>query len=665
MNKSRIIKVLAPNSGKDLFDYMSDMEQDIQIGDFLLVNLRGVDTVVIAWEIPEFPEKLDIILKNVKYKLPFVSLSEKHILFIKKISQYLILTPGLIFKLLLPLQIAKQFIKKIPNKIKENFVNDFSIINLSDEQQDACDMLKMNFNEHHCFLLKGITGSGKTEIYFKKMQELLASDQTAQILITLPEIYLTSQLNSRFTNIFHFEPVLWHSNLTPSQRAKNWLAINDGTARVVIGARSAIFLPFKHLALIIVDEEHDGSYKQDEGIMYHGRSAAIMRGFYENFPVILSSATPSFETLYNTHTGKYTLANIGKRYGNAVLPNISIVDLKGKKKDTYLSAPVIEHIKKTYEAGYQSLLYLNRRGYSPLTLCNICSHKISCKYCSSWMVMHLKRKRMICHECNYTTPIFTHCPTCRAEDSLVGCGPGVEKIAEEVGNLFPNLRKIIITSDEMQNIHVARKILDEILEERIDIIIGTQMIAKGYHFPKLKFVGVIDADIGLSGGDMRASEKTLQLLTQVSGRAGREGEQGEVVLQTYYPDSQVIKAIENNDIDEFIRLELMTREMVGFPPFSRLIAVIIMGKKEQEVQNYAEKTAYHLGEYIKQTYSKVNIYGPAPALIFQIRGNFRFRILLSMPKNILVQKILAAYFSKFKTPYSITVRIDIDPINFM
>jgi len=536
-------------------------------------------------------------------------------------------------------------------------------INFSPAQNAAAGDLKNKVREQKfsVTVLDGVTGSGKTEVFFAAVEEALKNEDN-QVLIMLPEIALTGQIIDRFIGHFGFEPTCWHSNLTKATRSKNWRDIASGNARLVIGARSALFLPYKKLALIVVDEEHDGSYKQEEGVIYHGRDMAVLRCHIENIPIVLASATPSIETVENVKSGKYDCLKLPSRHGGAVMPDVKAVDMRKEKLKAgfWLSSALKKALVENMANGKQALLFLNRRGYAPLTLCRNCGYRFKCPDCSSWLVEHKSHNKLMCHHCEYQTIKPEECPECEKEDSLVSCGPGVERIAEEVAASFPQAQIEVMTSDKITSMSRLSSAVNDITSGKTDIIIGTQVIAKGYHFPDLKLVGVIDADLGMEGGDLRASERTFQLLQQVSGRAGRESEQGKVILQSYMPDNMLMRALEANDRDKFIDSERKSRKITNMPPYSRLAAIIISGKNEMQALNFSKSLVRSA-----PSHEEVEILGPVPAPMHLLRGNYRFRILIRCARNINIQKWIRNLMDNHAPPSSIKVKVDIDPYSFM
>lgn len=538
---------------------------------------------------------------------------------------------------------------------------EFAKVDLSDKQKKAVDfLLKQKQKENSVTLIDGVTGSGKTEVYFEAVEDSILKNK--QVLILLPEIALTEQVVRRFKARFGFEPTLWHSHLTPAQRRDNWRKIALGKARVVIGARSALFIPYPNLELIVIDEEHDNSYKQEEGILYNARDMAIVKSSVEKLHIILASATPSLETLMNCEQDKYQKIILPSRYGDAVMPDIHLVDMRRSKteKEHWISPELTEALNKNFARQEQSLLFLNRRGYAPLTLCNSCGHRFQCHNCDTWLVEHKRFHRLQCHHCGFVIPKPDSCPECGSFDSIIACGPGVERIVEEVRHILPLAKIAVLSSDNMNDQEVLRNTLYQITKGKVDVIVGTQMLAKGHHFPKLTLVGVIDADLGMNGGDLRASEKTYQILQQVSGRSGREHIKGEVYIQTFNPDNKVMKALASGDRDAFIEAELSERDAADMPPFTRLVSLIISCPDERVLSEYCKLLATHA-----PISEEVMTFGPAPAPIGLLRGQHRTRFLIRAEKNIHIQKTIDFWLSQIKKPNNIKVQIDIDPNSFL
>lgn len=530
------------------------------------------------------------------------------------------------------------------------------------DQQVAANSLKQRVeaNEFSVTLLDGVTGSGKTEVYFAAIQQALLQDK--QALILMPEIALTTQFISRFTKRFGVAPITWHSHLTPAQRRRHLKSIVHGQARVILGARSALFLPYDRLGVIIIDEEHDSSYKQEEGIFYNARDLGIKRAQLESIPMILVSATPSLETYFNAQQGKYHWLKLVTRYADAQLPTVKTIDMRAEKipRTQFLSPTLIEAMRETLNKGEQVMLYLNRRGYAPLTLCRSCGHRIECPRCSAWMVQHRTNHGLMCHHCGWQSRPPKTCPACDTPDSLTAIGPGVERIEDEAKVHFPDKRIAVLSSDTQKSMTTLSATLDKIANKEIDILIGTQIVAKGHHFPQLTLVGVVDADLGLGGGDLRAGERTFQILQQVSGRAGRGDKAGQVLLQSFMPDHRIIQSIVSNERDAFLKIEAEERRQAGMPPSGRLAGVIISAKKEDAARRFAD----HLAQ-TAPVVDGLRVLGPAQAPIFKLRHQYRYRLLVKASKAVKLQNVLAYWVLSQQSPSGVRVQIDIDPYSFM
>ena len=511
--------------------------------------------------------------------------------------------------------------------------------------------IKLKFNT---FVLEGTTGSGKTEVYFHLIARLIKNTDK-QALILLPEIALTSQLISRFKKQFNFEPAVWHSEITESRKSDIFKGVLNGNIKVVIGTRSALFLPFQDLGFIVVDEEHDASYKQSENGCYNGRDLAIVRAKMNNIPILLSSATPSLETLINVDKGKYVKVDLPSRYGKSVLPDIEIIDMKNEKlkKDKYISKILLNNLEKNFQDHKQSLLFMNKRGYAPVVLCGDCGEKFVCPNCSCNLSLHKTKNRLICHHCEYFIEKPTVCPHCGSEN-LIDFGPGVEKIEREIREYIPNAKTIIMASDTVDTNKKLEEIINKILNNEIDIIIGTQLVAKGHHFPNLTLVGIIDSDASLFGGDIRASERTYQLLTQVSGRAGREEVKGRVYFQTYNPDNLILQAIKNGDKELLMDFEKQNRELGGFPPFGKMALISIASLNEA----YAYRVAKKIVKKIPFN-ENIEVMGPAPAIISKLAKMFRFNVIIKTTRDINIQKLIQKTVLSEKYNSNVRIKVEI------
>ena len=510
-------------------------------------------------------------------------------------------------------------------------------------------------------LLDGVTGSGKTEVYFEAVARAL--HKGAQVLIMLPEIALTSQFMDRFAARFGSPPVEWHSALSASERARAWRAAASGEARVVVGARSALFLPFRQLGLIVVDEEHDQGFKQEDRVHYQARDMAIVRANLGAFGVVLASATPSIESHVNARTGRYRYVELPQRYSGAKLPDIATIDLRKEPpaKDRWLAPSLVAAVTETLQQQQQTLLFLNRRGYAPLTLCRSCGHRLDCPQCTAWLVEHRYRRRLNCHHCGFALPIPEKCPKCGDVDSLVACGPGVERIAEEVAERFPAARVALLSSDLVPSLIEMRQIIGRIESGDVDIVIGTQMVAKGHHFPRLATVGVVDGDLGLGTADPRAAERTFQLLYQVTGRAGRVLSCGRGLVQTYLPEHPVMQAIISGDRNAFLESEIRQRQAGLLPPYGRLAALIVSARDKDLAALFARDLAQ-----LAPAANRIEVLGPAEAPLAVIRGRHRWRLLVKAPRELDLQGYLRLWLAGVrKLPSDLRLTVDIDPYNFL
>ncbi|MBU8543214.1 MULTISPECIES: primosomal protein N' [Roseomonadaceae] len=509
-------------------------------------------------------------------------------------------------------------------------------------------------------LLTGVTGSGKTEVYLDAVAECLR--QGRQALVLLPEIALSAQWLERFRKRFGVDPALWHSELGSKTRARTWRAVAEGEVQVLVGARSALFLPFPDLGLIVVDEEHETAFKQEEGVVYHARDMAVVRARLAKASIVLVSATPSLETLNNVESGRYHHLDLPERHGAAGMAVVEALDLRKfpPERGRFLSPVLVEAIKKTLARGEQAMLFLNRRGYAPLTLCRACGHRMRCPNCTAWLVEHRAQKRLQCHHCGHAEPIPPVCPECNAPGTLTPVGPGVERVVEEATALFPDARRIVMASDTIPGPAAAAAAAAAISDRQVDLIIGTQIVAKGWHFPGLTLVGVVDADLGLAGGDLRAAERTLQLLHQVAGRAGRAEAPGRVLMQTFNPDHPVMQALVSHDFEAFMSAEAAGRRPGHWPPFGRLAALVVSSEDERE----ADRAARDLGLAAPRA-EGVEVLGPAPAPLALLRGRHRRRLLLKARKDVQVQSLIREWLARVVLPNSVRVQVDVDPVGFM
>ncbi|MBZ0139988.1 MAG: primosomal protein N', partial [Pseudorhodoplanes sp.] len=539
---------------------------------------------------------------------------------------------------------------------------DFYAPDLTDTQCVAAEALRASARAgFSTTLIDGVTGSGKTEVYFEAVAEVLRAGR--QCLILMPEIALTTQFLDRFAARFGVPPAEWHSQLSPRKRARTWRAVADGEVKVIAGARSALFLPYADLGLIVVDEEHDQAYKQEDGVHYHARDMAVVRASLCRIPVVLSSATPSVESEVNARRGRYRRLHLPERFGGQAMPQVEVIDLT-REGPPRASATVIASASRgamKCPRGEQALLFLNRRGYAPLTLCRACGFRLACPNCDAWLVDHRFRRRLVCHHCGFSVPPPEACPKCEAKESFAAVGPGVERLHEEVAALFPGRRTIVLSSDLVESTERLRAELDQVAAGQFDIVIGTQLVAKGHHFPKLNLAGIVDADLGLANGDPRAAERTFQLLHQVAGRAGREAGRGVAYLQTHQPAHPVMRALVSGDRAAFYDAQIAERERAGYPPFGRLAALIVSGGDKYEAESHARKIAA-----CAPSDEAVRVLGPAEAPLAIVRGRYRFRLLVKSPRNYDLSGYLRGWLGEApKTRGTLRLEIDVDPQSFL
>jgi primosomal protein N' (replication factor Y) len=550
-----------------------------------------------------------------------------------------------------------------PEPVAEAPDPDFARTNLSEAQAEAATVLARTVEEGvaSVTLLEGVTGSGKTEVYFEAVAQALRRGR--QALILMPEIALTAQFLERFAKRFGVRPAAWHSGIAGRRRERLYAGIADGDVKVVVGARSALFLPYANLGLVVVDEEHEAAYKQEDGVHYNARDMAVVRGRIEGCPVVLASATPSLETRVNVERGRYRRVDLPERFGGRALPHIRAVDLRREtmERGRFIAPTLAYAVEDTVARGEQVLLFLNRRGYAPLTLCRACGHRYECPNCSAWLVEHRFRRALVCHHCGHLERTPQACAECGSLDSLVSCGPGVERIAEEVADTFPDKRTIVLSSDFPGGTERLRQELTAIANGEFDIVIGTQLVAKGHNFPMMTLVGVLDADIGLTSGDPRASERTFQLLQQVTGRAGRGEGTGRALVQTYQPEHPVIAALISGDAERFYAEEARAREGAGLPPYGRLAALVISATEREQAEEHARALAR-----VAEPPPGVTVLGPAEAPIVLIRGRYRFRLLVKTEREVDLQGYLRAWMARApKARGSTKVAIDVDPQSFL
>ena len=539
---------------------------------------------------------------------------------------------------------------------------DFRKPDFSLGQLAAADALRTTVEQggYTVTLLDGVTGSGKTEVYFEAVAENIRRKR--QTLILMPEIALTAGFLDRFAERFGARPAEWHSQLQPRRRARTWGAVAANEVEVVVGARSALFLPYADLGLIVVDEEHDPAYKQEDGAHYHARDMAVVRGSIAKIPVVLASATPSVESEVNARRGRYRRIHLPERFGGAHLPQVEPIDMRreGPLRGRFISPRLADAVQISLERKEQALLFLNRRGYAPLTLCRACGFRLQCPNCDAWLVDHRFKRRLVCHHCGFNTPPPAECPKCHATESFAPVGPGVERLEQEAAELFPGARILVLSSDLVDSVERLRAELDDVAHGRFDLVIGTQLVAKGHHFPRLNLVGIVDADLGLGNGDPRAAERTFQLLHQVVGRAGREEGRGVGLLQTHQPEHPVIKALILGDREAFYSSEIELRERTGYPPFGRLASLVISANERHTAESYGRSLVS-----LSPKEEAVRVLGPAEAPIAVVRGRHRFRLLVKSPRDFNLSSYLRAWLAAAPKPKgSVQLEVDVDPQSF-
>ena len=663
--KFKIVSILLSGPFDRVFSYKIK-NSSYQVGKIIIAPFRHQKLLGIILD--EDPELIDDEkIKEVDCSIKVPHLSKIYIDFINFFGKWNCIKRGLVLKQILSPH-DKNSIKKIEDlNISDLYkiprIKNHLKINLNDNQKTASKKIINNFSQKKTstFLLHGIPGSGKTETYFEAINFCIKNKK--QVLILLPEIGLTSEWENRFKSRFGIVPDKWHSGIKKSVKKRIWARTILKKDLIIVGARSALFLPLSNLGLIIIDEEHDSSFKQEEGQRYHARDMSIYLASRARIPVVLASATPSIESLYNASNNKYILLNLPSRATGAQMPEVQIIDMKDNPplSGNWISEPMVNELKRRFANKEQAMIFLNRRGYSNLTICRSCGHRMSCKNCNSWLIEHRKIKKYLCHHCGYKKPLSDKCEICSSYD-LVSCGPGIEKISDEIKNLFPNSKIEDLSSDTFSNLESFNSIIKNIIDGKVNFIIGTQILAKGYDFPKLNYVGIIDGDIGVYGGDLRASEKCFQLLKQVSGRAGRhlKNDKGLVQIQTYNPQNPILKTIRDMDENKFYLEEISYRKEASMPPFSRLISIIISSKSE----NLLNEVCFNLLEKFPK-YNEVKILGPAPAPLSFLRGRYRYRFLVKSLKNTFSQDIVKNWIQNTKIPNQVRINIDVDPYTFL
>ena len=650
------IPVLFPKIFDYPFTYKSEISESLNSGDFVKAPFGSTEITGVVWPHEEKTKK-KFKIKKISKKINVENLNTPMIQFISWFSKYNLVPLGMSLKMcLLNKDVVEKYFDKEFNKfvIKKN-KNKFL---LNEDQKKSLKFMRNAGLNYNVIVLEGVTGSGKTLVYFERVKDII--DKGLQALILLPEIALTNQFSRRFKEFFGAEPPIWHSGTTKKNKSIIWKGITQGKIKIVIGARSSLFLPFKNLGIIVVDEEHDVSYKQDEGVSYNARDMAITRASLENIPINLVTSIPSIETYNNIVNKKYHITKLEKRYKKASLPTIEIINLHSEllDKNTWIANKTINKVNQYLDKGDQVLFFLNRRGYAPFVICKKCGYKFQCPNCAVNLNFHKKLNKLLCHYCGHKSLLSRLCKD-NIKCDLLFCGPGVERIFAELRKIYPNKKIEIFSSDTLKKNKSTGTLLKKVEKNKIDILVGTQLLSKGFHFPKLNCIVVVDGDFSSHGYDLRSAEKNIQLYHQLSGRAGREGGTSTVYFQTYTPEDEILLNISKNDPHAFLQRELLLRKEKRLPPFYRLISLIISGKNESLIMKFAVNIKSKLPK-IKE----VNVLGPVLAPITKIRKKYRCRILIRYPKNLFIQKYLSQSLNKIKITSGIKLEVDVDPINF-
>ena len=648
------VPILLPKIFNHPFTYETNLK--LRLGDYVEVPFGKTKTVGVVWDEFEKNTEKKFQTKEIIKKLKIPNLSKKMVNFINWFAEYNVIPKGMALKLSL---LNNSNLEEFPKNELQNYSINLKkkIFNLTKTQKDSLKKIEKKNNEFRVHVVQGVTGSGKTIVYFHAIKKIL--DKSRQCLILLPEIGLISQFEKKFTEFFGFYPAIWHSGISQKNRKIIWNGVVKNKIKIVIGARSSLFLPFSDLGLIIVDEEHDQSFKQDEGVIYNARDMAISRAFFENFPINLVTSIPSLETFNNIKKGKFSVSKISERFEKASLPNYEIVNLNKTKLEpnSWLSKEIIEKVKYHLSINDQVLFFVNRRGFAPNVFCKKCLKIFACPNCSINLVYHKTKEILLCHYCGFKSQINLECKDNKKCD-LVFYGPGVERIAEEVKKRFPSQNQLIFSSDTM-NKKNSKDILKKIVDNKIQILIGTQLISKGFHFPHLNCIVVVDIDLSSQGHDLRGTEKNLQLYHQLSGRAGRAGKPAMVYFQTYNLNKNMISDITNENPEIFLEKELELRKINGLPPFQRFISLIVTGSNEKKTEQEAKRFKIYIEKVLDG-----KVLGPVNSPIFRIRKKFRVRLLIRSKKSLNIQKKLATLISNFKFLNGIKLTVDVDPINF-
>ena len=646
--------ILLPNIFNHPFTYESNFK--LKVGDYVVVPFGKSKIIGVVWDEFEKNNKKSFKIKKVLEKIEVSALKKDTIKFLNWFSQYNLIPKGMALKMTM---LNSNAIEKFKDEKYRDYAAKLkdSPFELSQEQKKSLKLMNKLSNKFRVHVLQGTTGSGKTIIYFEALKRLI--NKGFQGLILLPEIGLTGQFEQKFFEFFGFKPAVWHSGISKKKKEVIWSGVNEGIIKVIIGARSSLFLPFKKLGLIIVDEEHDQSYKQDEGVIYNARDMAIVRASFENIPINLITAVPSIETYENIKKGKYSVSKLNQRYQDAAMPNYEVINLNNSKleKQTWLSKEIIKKVNEHLKKKDQILFFLNRRGFSPLALCNKCFSNFTCPNCSINLVYHKNKNFLLCHYCGFKSLLDRDCPK-DGKCNFIFSGPGVERISEEVKRNFPNKKIQIFSSDTMNKKDATDK-LNKILNNEIEILVGTQLISKGFHFPNLNCIIVVDIDLSTQGHDLRAAEKNLQLYHQLSGRAGRTGKPATVYFQTYSKNIKKITEITNSNPDIFLDRELEIRKKNKLPPFERFISLILTGENDEKL----ERDAFYFKTFLEKNIS-ARVLGPVSAPIFRLKRKYRVRLLIRGSKSLKLQNSISELISKYKFSNGIKLTVDVDPINF-
>ena len=650
------IPVLFPKIFDYPFTYKSEISESLKSGDFVKAPFGSTEITGVIWPYEQRTSK-KFKIKKISKKINVKNLNSSMIEFISWFSKYNLVPLGMSLKMcLLNKDVVEKVFDKEFNKYKIKSRNNNFLLNA--EQKKSLTFIRNIGSNYNVAVLEGVTGSGKTLVYFKRIKDFV--DKGFQSLILLPEIALTNQFSRRFKEFFGSDPAIWHSGTSKKNKSIIWKGVIEGKIKIVIGARSSLFLPFKNLGIVIVDEEHDASYKQDEGISYNARDMAITRASLEKIPILLVTSIPSVETYNNILNKKYFITKITKRYKQASLPNIEIINLQNEvlNKNSWIANKTISSVNKHLEKGDQILFFLNRRGYAPFVVCKKCGFKFQCPNCAINLNYHKKLNKLLCHYCGHKSLLLRDCKD-NKKCELLFCGPGVERIFAELKGIYPNKKIEIFSSDTLKKNKSTNTLLKKVEKKKIDILVGTQLLSKGFHFPKLNCIVVVDANFSSHGYDLRSAEKNVQLYHQLSGRAGREGNISTIFFQTYTPDDEVLLNISKNDPHAFLQKELLLRKEKKLPPFYRLISLIISGKDELLIMKFAIDIKSKLPKI-----NKVNILGPVLAPIIKLKKKYRCRMLIRYPKDLFIQKYLSQSLNKIKNIPGIKLEVDVDPINF-